>query len=258
VDSALHEIAAVPDPVQRARAYSRLLAQQQGMVAEIAALRREAIAEAQASGKTQDEIARELGVTPGRVSQMKKAIGKAPKVLVQRALPTDPVVRSSKSLFLAEAERQGIKAERRMLYVGPEPASEHVAACLRVEPGEPVLARRKLQLANGIPVRLPTSYFRLDIAEGTALMHPQFVLPSLQAAIQNLGYRFGHAEETLTARPPTEYEASKLDLEPGEWVVQVLRASYDTTDVPIHTLETVCVATRTVFTIGQVAGADEF
>jgi GntR family transcriptional regulator len=258
VDSTLREIAAIPDPVQRARAYSRFLVQQQGKVAEIAALRREAIAEAQATGKTQEEIARELGVTPGRISQMKKATGKAPKVLVQRALPADPVVRGSKSLFLAEAELQGIKAERTMLYVGPEPASDHVAACLRVEPGEPVLARRKLQFANGIPVRLPTSYFRLDVADGTALMHPEFVLPTLQTAIESLGYRFGHAEETLTARPPTEYEASKLDLEPGEWVVQVLRASYDTDDVPIHTLETVCVATRTVFTIGQVAGSDEF
>jgi len=168
LDPTLHEIAAIADPVQRARAYSRLLTEQQGMVTEIAALRREAIAEAQTTGKTQDEIARELGVTPGRVSQMKKATSKAPKVLVQRALPTDPVVRGSKSLFLTEATRQGIKGERRMLYVGLEPASEYVAACLRVEPGEPVVARRKLQLANGIPVRLPTSYFRQDVAEGTA------------------------------------------------------------------------------------------
>jgi len=199
-----------------------------------------------------------LGVTPGRVSQMKKATGKAPKVLVQRALPTDPVVRGSKSLFLTEATRQGIKGERRMLYVGLERASEHIAACLRVEPGEPVVARRKLQLANGIPVRLPTSYFRRVVAQGTALMHLEFVLPSLQAAIEKLGHRFGHAEETLTVRPPSDFEAATLDTEDGEWIVQVLRASYDTNDLPIHTLETVCVATRTVFTIGQVAGADEF
>jgi GntR family transcriptional regulator len=41
-------------------------------------------------------------------------------------------------------------------------------------------------------------------------------------------------------------------------VVQVLRASYSGEDTPIHTLETICAATRHVLPIGQVAGVDEF
>jgi GntR family transcriptional regulator len=49
-----------------------------------------------------------------------------------------------------------------------------------------------------------------------------------------------------------------LDLDPDEWVVQILRTSYSTEDTPVHALETVCAATRHVFPIGQVAGADEF
>jgi GntR family transcriptional regulator len=47
-----------------------------------------------------------------------------------------------------------------MLYVGLEPASEHVAACLRVEPGTEVIARRKMMFANSVPVRIATSVFR--------------------------------------------------------------------------------------------------
>jgi hypothetical protein len=43
--------------------------------------------------------------------------------------------------------------------------------------------------------------------------------PSLQAA---LGYAFGHAEANLVARPPTAFEAETLQLDPGEWIVQVL------------------------------------
>jgi hypothetical protein len=48
------------------------------------------------------------------------------------------------------------------------------------------------------------------------------------------------AEERLTARPPTRFEAGTLELDPGEWVVQVLRASYSSEDTPVHTLETIC------------------
>lgn len=181
-----------------------------------------------------------------------------PRVLVRRMLPTEPAVRGSASLFLSEAQRQGLKAGRRMLYVGLEPASEQVAACLRVEAGADVVARRKMMTANDVPVRIATSYFRADLFGGTRLGEPGFVRPSLQAAIVELGHAFGRAEESLIARPATGFERETLELDPGEWVVQVLRASYSTTDTPVHVLETICAASRHVFSIAQVSGHDEF
>ena len=62
----------------------------------------------------------------------------------------------------------------------------------------------------------------------------------------------------LTARPPTAFEAETLALDPGEWIVQVVRISYSTEDTPVHCLETICAASRHLFPIGQVAGSDEF
>jgi GntR family transcriptional regulator len=263
----LEDIAAIADPIERARALTQLMTERQGLVEQAARMRRGAIAEARDAGMTQDEIAKRLGVTPGRVSQMRKGpaarapeppAARGPRVLVQRPLPTDPAVRGSVSLYLVEAERQGLKPERRMLYIGPEPASEHVAACLQVEPGTEVIARRKLMLANDVPVRVATSFFRADLFADTRMAEPEFVKPTLQAGLEALGYRFGHAEETLTARPATRFEAEALELDPGEWVVQVLWASYSSEGTPVHTLETICAATRHVFPIGQVAGVDEF
>jgi GntR family transcriptional regulator len=263
----LRELSAIADPIDRARALSRAMTEQQGLTEEAARIRRGAIAEAREAGHTLEEIAKALGVSPGRVSQMRKGptakapeppVKKGTRVIVQRALPTDPATRGSVSLFLVEAERQGVSPGREMLYVGPEPASEHVAACLRVEPGDEIIARRKMMTANDVPVRVATSYFRADLFSGTRIAEPEFVKPSLQAAIVALGYTFGHAEETLTSRPATRFEAETLELEPGEWVVQVLRASYSTEGTPIHTLETVCASTRHIFTIGQVGGMDEF
>ena len=182
----------------------------------------------------------------------------SPAVVVRRLLPTDPSVRGSRSLFVTEAERQGLRAGRRMLYVGPEPAGAAVAAALRIAPGDPVIARRKLLIANEIPVRIATSYFRDDLFGGTRIAKTGFVTPSLQTEIETLGYRFGRADEMLTARAPTGTEASTLELAPGEWVVEVLRASYSDRDEPIHVLQTVCAGSRHVFEITQVAGADEF
>lgn len=259
----LHQIAAVADPIERARVVGRVMAEQQRTVSELARIRREAIAEARAAGMRQDEIARRLGVSPGRVSQMKPATVRAqsghPQVIVQRALPTEPAVRGSLSLFMTEAERQGIRPDRRMLRVGAEPAADHVSAALRVDEGADVLVRRKLMFANDVPVRIASSYFRLDLFDGTAIAtEPDFVRPSLQSAIEALGHRFGHAEEYLVARPPTEFETRTLRLGEGEWVVQVLRTGYSVEDVPVHMLETICAASRHIFPIGQVAGADQF
>ena len=120
----LHEAAQIADPVDRARALTQLMTADQGLVTEAAKYRRHAIAEARAAGLTLEQIGARLGVTPGRVSQIAKdpaakapagSAEPAPRVLVQRALPTDPAVRGSVSLFLVEAERQGITAERQML-----------------------------------------------------------------------------------------------------------------------------------------------
>jgi GntR family transcriptional regulator len=263
----LREAAQITDPVVRAETLTRLMTEDQGLMTEAAKYRRHAIAEARATGLTLEQIASQLGVTPGRISQMSKgpaarapaaSAAPGPRVLVQRALPTDPSIRGSVSLFLVEAERQGIKADRRMLYIGLEPATEHVAACLRAEPGEDVVARRKLMLASDVPVRIATSYFRADLFGQTRMAEPEFVRPTLQSALADLGYTFGRAEENLTTRRPTAFEREVLELEPDEWIVQIVRATYSTEDTPVHTLETICSATRHVFPVGQVAGADEF
>ena len=263
----LRDAAAIADPIERARALTRLMTADQGLMELAARYRRQAIADAREQGKTREQIAAALGVTPPRITQISKGpAAKAPEppaaavpgVLVQRALPTDPAVRGSVSLFLVEAERQGITAERQMLYIGLEPVAEHIASCLRIEAGAEAVARRKLMLANAVPVRIATSYFRADLFADTRMNEPEFVRPTLQAALQDLGYQFGRANEALTARPPTTFEAETLKLDPGEWVVQVVRISYSTEDTPVHCLETICAATRHLFPIGQVAGSDEF
>jgi len=263
----LLEAANITDPIERARIITRLMTEDLGLTDAAARYRRQAIAEARDAGYTREQIAAALGVTPPRITQISKGpaakapeppASQPPRVLVERALPTPPAVRGSLSLYFVEAEQQGIAADRKMLYIGKEPATDHVASSLRLAAGDDVLARRKLMLANAVPVRIATSFFRPDLFDGTRLAEPEFVRPSLQAAIEDLGYSFGRAEETLISRRPTAFERETLDLEPDEWIVQVLRTSFSTEDTPVHTLETICAASRHLFPIGQVAGTDQF
>src|SRR5262249_31330647 len=149
------------------------------------------------------------------------------------------------------SERQGLRPGIRILSVDTEPSSEHVATCLRIQAADEVIARRRLILADEVPVRLVTSYFRPDLFAGTCVSAPGLINPSLQECLEGLGYSFGHAEETLVARPATRPEADALDLDHGEWVVQVLRASYSSEDTPVHILESVCAASRHIFTVNQ-------
>ncbi|MGH3927893.1 MAG: UTRA domain-containing protein, partial [Pseudonocardiaceae bacterium] len=166
------DLAQITDPRARAQAIGRLLAEHQASLMDLARLRREAVAELRSAGLTQAQVAQVLGVTPGRVAQLEPETAGRPPVLVERGIPTDPGVRASRSLFLSETADQGVTPTRRMLYVGQEPAPAHIANRLGIAAGEPVLVRRKLMSANGVPLRISASYFPVSLSEG--LTDPDF------------------------------------------------------------------------------------
>ncbi|WP_030812241.1 sigma factor-like helix-turn-helix DNA-binding protein [Streptomyces sp. NRRL S-337] len=69
----MEQVSGITEPVERAKAAIDLMATYQGWVLELSRMRREAIEEAQASGMTQAEIAKRLGVSRGRVGQLASA-----------------------------------------------------------------------------------------------------------------------------------------------------------------------------------------
>ncbi|GAB3751934.1 hypothetical protein [Microlunatus parietis] len=72
--------AEIEDPIERARTLSRLLTQYQAAVTDASRMRRQAIEEALAAGMTQDQVAKAVGLTPGRISQMRKAGAPSPVI----------------------------------------------------------------------------------------------------------------------------------------------------------------------------------
>ena len=263
----LLEAANITDPIERARILTRLMTEDLGLTDAAARYRRQAIAEARDAGYTREQIAAALGVSPPRITQISKGpAAKAPeppateppRVLVQRSLPTPPSVRGSLSLYLVEAEHQGIAADRKMLYIGPEPAADHVASSFGS-----LMATTSSRAASSCSPTLfrfasPPRSSGSTCSKAPGLPSPSLFGPPCRPPSKTWATAFGRAEESLISRRPTLFERETLDLEPDEWIVQILRTSFSTENTPIHTLETICAASRHIFPIGQVAGTDQF
>jgi DNA-directed RNA polymerase specialized sigma24 family protein len=72
-DDTLDEIRRLADPAERARRATELLAVYQRHSAELGRLRREAIEELHTSGLSYAEVAMAIGISKGRVGQIKQA-----------------------------------------------------------------------------------------------------------------------------------------------------------------------------------------
>lgn len=170
-------------------------------------------------------------------------------MLVHRAIPTDPAVRSSSSLFLTETQGQSGAPSRRLLFAGRSPAPPAIAARMGVGPGTKLLTRRRLMLVDGTPLRIAVSWFLPDAPEAAELSAGSFLEGGLQELFDRHGRVFGRAEETLVARLPSGEEVAVLQIDAAEPVVEIVRTSYDKDLKPVHTLQTICAGTRHVFDV---------
>jgi GntR family transcriptional regulator len=177
------------------------------------------------------------------------------RIVVERAIPTDPSVRSSESLFLTETAKQSGLATRELLGVETIAPPAHLAEL--IGPDE-VIVRRRLMSVDGVPVRISNSYFPASAPEAQALAGQTFIEGGLQQLFESHGRRFGHARETLTARPPSPEEAELLELHDEIPVVHIVRAAFDAEGRMVHTLESICAADKHVFVVTQMPGDEAF
>ncbi len=134
---------------------------------------------------------------------------------------------SGKPEFDTEAIAQGQVPSRRMLMIGRGPVPRDIATWLGTESGQEVVIRKRLQLLDGIPAVISTSYYPLWVAEGTRLESSDALPEGPDNLIEQLGHRFAQDMELLRARMPTRDEVHVLELDPGVPVVQMLHIDYD-------------------------------
>ncbi len=130
----------------------------------------------------------------------------------------------ARGAFQAELESLGLTA-RSDVEVSEVPAPGEVAALLAVEPGEPVLARRRSMFADSTPVQLATSYLPLDIAAGTQLADADPGPGGTYSRLADLGHAPAAFAETVRVRLADDGEARALRMDPEQRVIAIRRTA---------------------------------
>ncbi len=134
---------------------------------------------------------------------------------------------SGKPVVDTEAIAQGQVPSRRMLMIGRGPVPPDIAVWLGCSAGDEAVIRQRLQLLDGIPAVISTSYYPLWLAGGTRMESPEALPEGPDNLIEQLGHRFARGIELLTTRMPTPDEVRTLELEPGVPVARMLHIDYD-------------------------------
>ncbi|WP_243706348.1 GntR family transcriptional regulator [Micromonospora sp. KC721] len=167
--------------------------------------------------------------------------GKGRFVLGRPASP-DQRQRERRYAVLEDDERAGST----LLAAGEMPAPPRAAAALNLEPGTPVVARRRVIAIDGVgPVELGTAYLPADLADGTGVGSAD-VLPEglLRHVASRKRVRFDHVSERISARLPDAEEAQLLQIGEGDSVLTVLLSVCDRTGKPLLAVDLVLPASR--------------
>ncbi|MFV2013365.1 MULTISPECIES: GntR family transcriptional regulator [unclassified Micromonospora] len=126
------------------------------------------------------------------------------------------------------------------------PALPRAASALDIEPGTPVVARRRLVTVDDLgPVELATAYLPVDLAAGTDVGG---TAPLSDGLLRHLtarkGVKFDHVGERISARLPRDDEASLLKVSPTDPVVTALLSICDRTATPLLAVDVLFPASR--------------
>lgn len=145
-----------------------------------------------------------------------------------------PVVQRLTGLhgFAEAMAAHGVTSVSRVLKTATVRATAGIAAALAVEPGEPVTELRRLRLADGAPVSLDVSHFRLEL--GRRLLRQDLARHDVFWLLENAcGIALGTADYQIAAIEAEEEVALHLGVPSGTAVLFIERLTRDTEGTPI-------------------------
>ncbi|MFE9566190.1 GntR family transcriptional regulator [Streptomyces sp. NPDC006487] len=145
-----------------------------------------------------------------------------------------PAVDGAAYPWLTEASEPARTAHSTLLAVEEVPVVGDVAAALGLPEGSPAVCRRQLIALEGEPAELVSSYYRPDVARGTALAEPRRIRGGTPTLLTGLGFPPHRSVDRLSARVATQEQYTALRL-PGDLpVLRTLRTVYDAEAQPIE------------------------
>lgn len=166
---------------------------------------------------------------------------------------TFPVADGSSDSFVNDIKGAG-RVPTTTFRLAIEPASDVVAAALRVELGTSAVLRSILRYVDGTPWSIQNTWYPMDIAEGTRILDPRDIEEGTTRYLAGLGHdQIGYWDQWET-RMPTPDETRRLQLGPGTPVLISHRTGYSA-ERPIRLTETIFAGDRNriVYEIGDVS-----
>ncbi|MFG3499483.1 GntR family transcriptional regulator [Streptomyces sp. NPDC047928] len=136
--------------------------------------------------------------------------------------------------WLTEAAKHGTRAESTLLEVVEAVPPADVRALLGLAADETAVLRRQVLTIDDEPVELVTSYYPVAIARGTAMAEHRRIRGGTPTLLAELGFPPRLSVDRVSARVPTQEQATALRM-PGDLpVLRTLRVVYSDRDRPIE------------------------
>lgn len=117
----------------------------------------------------------------------------------------------------------GMEGTQRTGVISEVPAPDDVASLLDISPGDLVVHRPRIMLADGEPVQLADSYYPVDVARGTPLADSGLIRGGSYAALERAGFPPVSYLEEVAVRPALPGEQSALGLSGDEPIICLVR-----------------------------------
>ncbi|MFC9029000.1 GntR family transcriptional regulator [Streptomyces arboris] len=136
--------------------------------------------------------------------------------------------------WLTEATSSGTRARSTLLDVTEAEPPADVVVALALQPGGTAILRHQLLSIDDEPAELVSSYYPLDIAEGTAITERRRIPGGTPTLLASLGYPPRLSVDRVSARVATQEQYRRLRL-PGDLpVLRTLRVVFSDDDRPIE------------------------
>lgn len=146
--------------------------------------------------------------------------------------------------WASEAAHLGKVGTQRLLAVETSSPPPGVQEALRLAPGQQVVSRRRLILANDQPVEIAISYYPASIAAGTPLAEMKKIKGGAVRVLAERGCPLEESIDFVTAERPTVEDMDLLDTQSDQPILVVRRISGPTGGTPSEYAENRMAADR--------------
>ncbi|WP_131765077.1 GntR family transcriptional regulator [Candidatus Protofrankia californiensis] len=145
-----------------------------------------------------------------------------------------PKARSlNQSAFLADTANAEYEPSVKVA-ISVEGADSATAEILNIDPGDEVLVRDRVMLADGEPVQLATSVFTRKLAGGTRIEQEDTGPGGVHARLAELGREPVRFVEKITVRMPSPEIRKELRIDNGIPVIHIIRVALDKNSLPVE------------------------